>query len=77
MGSKRDVGADSQQIFPSTTYDFAAREAIAGLHIPQTDRDILWPLFWQHRGGFFAAHWHWHADGRTEWVMEESRPVLP
>ena len=56
-------------------FRFFPRETIAGLHIPQTDRDILWPLFWQHRGGFFAAHWHWHADGRTEWVMEESRPA--
>jgi 8-oxo-dGTP diphosphatase len=53
---------------------FFAREKISVLHIPQTDRDIIWPLFWQHRGGFFAAHWHWHEDGRTEWVTEESRP---
>jgi 8-oxo-dGTP diphosphatase len=61
---------------PEGTFRFYAREAIPALHIPQTDRDILWPLFWQHRGGFFAAHWHWHEDGRTEWVMEESRPAL-
>lgn len=26
------------------------------LPLPETDRDHLWPLFWAHRGGFFAAH---------------------
>ena len=59
---------------PEGIFRFFAREEIPALHIPQTDRDILWPLLWQHRGGFFAAHWHWHADGKSEWVMEESRP---
>ena len=57
------------------TFRFFPRQEIPALHIPQTDRDIIWPLFWRHRGGFFAAHWHWHADGRTEWVTEESRPA--
>jgi 8-oxo-dGTP diphosphatase len=56
------------------TFCFFSRDVIPNLNIPLTDRDIIWPLFWQHRGGFFAAHWHWHEDGRTEWVMEESRP---
>jgi 8-oxo-dGTP diphosphatase len=26
------------------------------LPIPQTDRGVIWPLFWKHRGAFFAAH---------------------
>jgi 8-oxo-dGTP diphosphatase len=42
------------------------------LQLPQTDRERIWPLFWQHRGGFFAAHCHCHADGRNEWTLEES-----
>ncbi|MEM1444532.1 MAG: NUDIX domain-containing protein [Planctomycetota bacterium] len=29
---------------------------LASLPLPETDRDHLWPLFWKHRGGFFAAH---------------------
>ena len=57
------------------TFCFFPREQIAALHIPQTDRDIIWPLFWQHRGGFFAAHWKWFPDGHTEWTTEESRPA--
>jgi 8-oxo-dGTP diphosphatase len=58
------------------TFCFFPREKIEALHIPQTDRDIIWPLVWQHRGGFFAAHWKWFPDGHTEWVTEESRPAL-
>ena len=53
-------------------FQFFTREALAGLNIPQTDRERIWPWFWQHRGGFFAAHCHCHADGRDEWTLEES-----
>jgi len=35
----------------------------------------LWPWFWQHRGGFFAAHCHCNEDGRYEWTLEESLAV--
>jgi hypothetical protein len=41
------------------------------LKIPQTDREQIWPWFWQFRGGFFAAHCHCHADGRNEWTLEQ------
>ena len=53
-------------------FQFFARKALAGLNIPQTDRERIWPWFWQHRGGFFAAHCHCHPDGRDEWTLEES-----
>jgi 8-oxo-dGTP diphosphatase len=56
-------------------FQFFSREALAGLKLPQTDRESLWPLFWQHRGGFFAAHCHCQADGRNEWSLEESTPM--
>lgn len=42
------------------------------LKMPKTDREWIWPLFWQHRGGFFAAHCHCHDDDRHEWIIEES-----
>jgi len=48
------------------------REALPGLKIPQTDLEQIWPWFWQHRGGFFAAHCHCGAEGRNEWILEES-----
>ena len=31
-------------------------EEVESLNIPQTDREIIWPLVKQHRGGFFAIH---------------------
>jgi 8-oxo-dGTP diphosphatase len=58
-------------------FQFFPREALAGLRLPQTDRERLWPWFWQHRGGFFAAHCHCHPDGKNEWRLEECRPLTP
>lgn len=53
-------------------FQFFARDALPVLKIPQTDLEQIWPWFWQHRGGFFAAHCHCEADGRNEWTLEES-----
>jgi hypothetical protein len=53
-------------------FQFFAREAVPSLKIPQTDRERIWPWFWQHRGGFFAAHCHCYPDGHDEWTLEES-----
>lgn len=54
-------------------FEFFACEAMAALALPQTDRERIWPWFWQHRGGFFAAHCHCGPDGRNEWTLEEER----
>ena len=53
-------------------FEFFAPDQLAALNLPQTDREQVWPLFWRHRGGFFAAHCHCHPDGRNEWTMEAS-----
>jgi len=45
---------------------------VKALPLPKTDREQIWPLFWKHRGGFFASHCHCHPDGRYDWVLEES-----
>lgn len=58
-------------------FAFFSRTAIDGLRIPQSDREQIWPLFWRHRGGFFAAHCRCHPDGRNEWTIEESLPCQP
>ncbi|HEY9173441.1 MAG TPA: NUDIX domain-containing protein [Verrucomicrobiae bacterium] len=57
-------------------FQFFPRAALAGLKIPQTDAERIWPWFWLHRGGFFAAHCHCHSDGRNEWTLEESMPAF-
>lgn len=56
-------------------FQFFSRAALESLPVPQTDRERIWPLFWQHRGGFFAAHCHCHPDGRNDWTLEESLPM--
>jgi 8-oxo-dGTP diphosphatase len=53
-------------------FRFFSRAALSELRLPQTDREKIWPLFWQHRGGFFAAHCHCDAGGRNDWSLEES-----
>jgi len=53
-------------------FHFACRGELDALPLPQTDRDQIWPLFWEHRGGFFAAHCHC-APGRPDtWTLEQS-----
>lgn len=56
-------------------FEFFSKERLAELKIPQTDRERIWPWFWQYRGGFFAAHCHCRSDGGNDWELEES--VLP
>lgn len=55
------------------TFEFHTQQRLPALDVPQTDREQIWPWFWRHRGGFFAAHCHCHPDGRNEWTLEESR----
>jgi 8-oxo-dGTP diphosphatase len=54
-------------------FRFFPQSAVRNLELPPTDREQLWPWFWQHRRGFFAAHCHCHPDGRFTWTLEESR----
>lgn len=56
-------------------FAFFPREAIPSLPVPATDRDRIWPLFWKHRGGFFAAHCRCDAAGAHDWTIEESLPA--
>lgn len=53
-------------------FAFFPAGALPDLALPKTDREQLWPLFWRHRGGFFAAHCFVHADGQHDWVLEET-----
>jgi len=53
-------------------FAFFDTDQIASLKIPRTDAEQIWPLFWRHRGGFFAAHCRCLPDGTNEWNIEES-----
>ena len=53
-------------------FQFFPKKGLGALKLPQTDREQIWPWFWRHRGGFFAAHCHCRPDGSNEWTLEES-----
>ncbi|MBI3850526.1 MAG: NUDIX domain-containing protein [Verrucomicrobia bacterium] len=53
-------------------FEFFPAGELGNVNLPQTDREQIWPLFWRHRGGFFAGHSHCHPDGRDEWTLEQS-----
>jgi 8-oxo-dGTP diphosphatase len=53
-------------------FQFFPVSALPSLRVPQTDQEQIWPLFWQHRGGFFAAHCRTFPDGHNEWTLEQS-----
>jgi 8-oxo-dGTP diphosphatase len=53
-------------------FRFFPRDGLETLKLPQTDRERIWPWFWRHRGGFFAAHCHCCPDGHNDWILEES-----
>lgn len=55
-------------------FEFFARGDIDTLRVPVTDRERIWPWFWQHRGGFFAAHCHCQAGMKNVWSLEQSNP---
>jgi len=56
-------------------FKFFPRSALASIKTPQTDIEQIWPLFWRHRGGFFAASCHCGEADRNEWTLEESTPA--
>ena len=53
-------------------FAFFRPDQLARLPLPKTDVDQIWPLFWKHRHGFFAAHCRCNLDGNYEWSLEES-----
>jgi len=48
---------------------------LAELPLPESDREVIWPLFWAHRGGFFAVHIDCTGE-RLDWRVEQSRPAV-
>ncbi len=68
---------------PTSTADFVMdegglewldRDAVMELPLPETDRAVIWPEFWRHRGGFFTAHIDCTGP-ELAWTLEQSRPA--
>jgi tRNA(adenine34) deaminase len=58
------------------SFAFFAASQLERLPLPETDRERIWPLFLEHRGGYFAAHCHVHANGQRAWTLEASKEGL-
>jgi 8-oxo-dGTP diphosphatase len=58
------------------SFAFHARAALDELPLPATDREMIWPLFWKHRGRFFAAHCVTAAGKPNQWTIEQSNVKL-
>jgi 8-oxo-dGTP diphosphatase len=56
-------------------FQFHRKEDLSALPMPQTDVEKIWPLFWAHRGGFFAAHCYSQPKRANLWTIEESVPT--
>jgi len=54
-------------------FQFFGQEELRKLKLPETDRESIWPWFWEYRGGFFAAHCRCGQDGSYEWRLEEAQ----
>ena len=54
------------------TFAFFSAGALEGLDLPRTDRERIWPWFWQHRRGFFSAQCRCKPGSPDEWILEES-----
>ncbi|HTI71283.1 MAG TPA: NUDIX domain-containing protein [Candidatus Limnocylindria bacterium] len=57
-------------------FHFVRPAELETLPLPETDRAMIWPLFWRHRGGFFAAHCRNEGDERYQWTVEQSSPKI-
>jgi 8-oxo-dGTP diphosphatase len=53
-------------------FAFFPIEELPTLRLPQTDAEMIWPLFLRYRGGFFSAHCQAAVDGRNQWTVLES-----
>ena len=56
-------------------FQFFTRAQLMDLRLPETDRESIWPWFWEYRGGFFAAHCRSTPDGTYQWFLEEGRKI--
>ena len=57
------------------SFHWVTVEELQKLPLPGTDREKIWPLFWEHRGGFFVANCQCTKDQPDEWTLLQSNPA--
>ena len=53
-------------------FEFVPVRKVSKLKIPHTDKQILWPLFLKHRGGFFSVKIDCAGGKKLKWKVEEA-----
>jgi 8-oxo-dGTP diphosphatase len=56
--------------FREGTLEWHNPSELVNLPMPDTDRHVIWPLFWRYRGRFFMAHIDCRAGGLA-WHLEQ------
>lgn len=56
--------------------DWHPYQSILELTIPDTDRQVIWPLFCQYRGRFFSVHIDC-AGGQLQWRLQQPQGDVP
>lgn len=62
--------ADEAHDFDEGRLEWHDPATVGTLPIPDTDRRVIWPLFWRYRGRFFTAHIDCHG-GKLTWHLEQ------
>lgn len=53
--------------------EWHAPAAVERLPLPDTDREVIWPMLRRHEGGLFAVHIDCDG-GKLSWALEQSLP---
>ena len=70
---RRNRPSPPEREFDEGTLEWKQPSEVPDLDIPQTDREVMWPLVQKHReGGFFTVHIDW-ADSGITWKVHESQ----
>lgn len=74
----RPIAADAigEMTFDEGVLEWHDRQEISRLSIPETDREVIWPLFWKYRSSFFAAHIDCSGES-LQWRLEQGVPDSP
>lgn len=56
--------------FEEGRLEWHTRDNLMNLPIPDTDRNVIWPLFWKYRHQFFMAHINCQ-NQQTQWRIEQ------
>ena len=62
--------------FEEGKLDWHPYQSILDLAIPDTDRQVIWPLFWQYRGRFFSVHIDCAGD-ELHWRLQQPSVDVP